>query len=316
MPNVPTNSFPTVTSITPGSDTILVNASATSSKITGTNLSTSLGAVLTTGNQTIAGAKSFSGTIYSAAQAFVFPLYFFDSLAHAQSASYTFSTMGLDPNLTGLYFANNRQVVWSANANLNSFDKDTGIGRAGAGVVQLNNGTAAGAGILELPVSSSDAGSPSTGLRYYTKLSGGSMSYVVDAAGLVSFQKRTFKATGIDLTAGANTTVLTVPTGRTFYATDMWVVITNASGVSAGTTVILKESGASGQMIGAAGSITGSQMGTGVVTGDIIKVCGFLPSTGSQERKPCAAGNNVQAVVSAGTATTLVGDVYVEGFFT
>lgn len=71
------------------------------------------------------------------------PIYLFDTVAHAAAKSYVNAFLAYDSNLGGAYMANNLGVTFSANGNLNSFDKVAGLNKASGGnaVTESNDGT-------------------------------------------------------------------------------------------------------------------------------------------------------------------------------
>jgi hypothetical protein len=80
------------------------------------------------------------GSIVCTAINFTSNAYFFDSVSNANARDYSHATLGIDSNF-GFYANKNSGVTWSGNNTLGAFDKDTGLGRNAAGVVEVNNGT-------------------------------------------------------------------------------------------------------------------------------------------------------------------------------
>lgn len=112
------------------------------------------------------------------------------------------------------------------------------------------------------------------------------------------------KAANVDLKVAATTDILTVPAGKTFVLTDVYLVGVNIVALGAGASVEMRESGAAGVMA------SGTQSTTMVNNWDYV-----LPRS-NPGRPSCAAGNKVQITVTAGaTATTDICDVYLVGFY-
>jgi hypothetical protein len=313
-----TTAFPQVSSVL-GSDDCLVNAAGATSRITFTLLVTAFG---TLGVATLAAVNAFTAATNTWTNSSnVITI-------NPASALITFSGNGNNtdygPGGINIHTQGScdfrtqgslRIRVDDSNPNLKfGSNSNAGIEWIAAGVLAINDGTVGDAGALELKASASDAGAPSSGLRIYSKLSGGSMLYQEDAASIISFAPRVFKLAGVNLLSTAQSTIFTVPAGRTFYCTKYWIVFQTVNGVTGAPAISIIESGTSQLMYGLTGGITTTMTGTAMGSGQIIHAAQAV-TTGVSGRTACAAGNNVLANVTAGSGTGLTADVYVEGFF-
>ncbi len=123
----------------------------------------------------------------------------------------------------------------------------------------------------------------------------------------------TIAKTGVNLKAAGTTAIFTVPTSRKFLATGYYALVTAVTSAGAGTqTMLISESGAGFTMITSSTSGSATPVVGNVYWGDLR---GALSSANVMS---CAAGNNVQIVISTSHAgsTAVTGTVFVTGFYT
>ncbi len=117
--------------------------------------------------------------------------------------------------------------------------------------------------------------------------------------------------TGVNLKAAGTTAVFTVPTGRVFLCTGYAVRVTAVDTGGAGTqNLAIQESSANRVMFNA--NVSGSAT---PVAGQTTYYS--VPIIGNEPFSTCAAGSNVNVVVSTSHAgsTGVTGTVYVHGYY-
>ncbi len=118
---------------------------------------------------------------------------------------------------------------------------------------------------------------------------------------------------GVDLKTAGTTTIFTVPTGRTFFCTNSYAIVTAVNTGGSGTEQYsIKESSSSRVMSSSGGASAAHTPVAGQTTYVQANVSGQSPYSS------CTAGNIVQVVVvtSHAGSTGVTGTVYVTGFYT
>jgi hypothetical protein len=180
----------------------------------------------------------------------------------------------------GLMLSDANRVMWSNSFNPISVT-DTGLGRASAGVVEVNNGT----------------------LGTLRDLSARNVSVNGSAAVQVAFVSASinFKNTG-------NTTIFTVPAGKTFYCTGSAWKITALTSITTGPTVDLEDEFS--DFVGRAPVPTDLKA---VTPGNFIMNPPEPATSGGLF--PVPAGSQVNVAISSGAVgTTMTGVVTVFGY--